>query len=143
MLIRLLPEQVSEGWDYIGPVLSVGLPPMQQASAHTMVAMLESILKEESVVWAVMEDAQHALALILTTIYRDPIGKQPYLLIYAFTSLGNLSEEQWKESLDTLRDYAIRLKVESILAYTSNKTIAKMCVDRLGASADFILLEFD
>ena len=143
MLIRLLPEQVSAAWDAIAPVIAEGLPPMQQASHRTMVRILEAILADRLIVWSYLDEkCGSTKAIVSTAIYRDPVIESSYLLIYSFTSLQDMSVEDWKDGIETLRKYAYGLEVEGMIAYTANKGIIKMATSRLQASAEFTVLEF-
>ena len=144
MLIHLLPEQVSAAWDAVAPSIAEGLPPAQQASHQTMVGILQAILEDRVAVWAYLSEDEVPMtkAIITTAEYRDPVLHTPSLLIYSFTALESLTVEQWKDGFETLRQYAVGMGVESIIAYTANKAVIQMATSRLGASAEYVLLEF-
>ena len=143
MLIRLLPEQVSASWNTIAPEIAKGLPPMQQASHDTMVSILEAVLSERLEVWVYLNETEgNTKAVVATTIYRDPVINVPYLLIYSFSSFKPMTSDEWKDGFETLRKYATGLDVKSIIAYTAHEGVIKMATSRLGASAEYTVLEF-
>jgi len=147
MLIRLLPEQVSAMWDHIAPLLAEALPPTQTVSYQTMVGVLESILAGRSILWSYVVNGGGDLqttskALILTAIYTDPVVQSQHLMIYAIVYIEELTAEDWKIGFSGLRKYAAGLGLQSIIAYSAHPGVIKMSVERLGASAEFTLLEF-
>jgi hypothetical protein len=145
MLIRLLPEQVSALWSKLAPAISAGLPLTQTVSFDNMVRILESVLAERAVVWRVVPDAKEdarTQAIVMTTVYVDPVMLSHHLLIYSFYAYENLTAEDWTENFKDLGAYAKRMGVASVLAYTAKSGIAQMAKERLGAVADYTIIEF-
>jgi len=130
----------------IAPALAEGLPPTQIASQQVMVKILESILSDELIIWILQDGDEPSIenvkALIYTAIYRDPAVKSSHLMVYSLTAFKTLELEDWTESFEELRSFAFGLGVTSMIAYSANQKIVRLCRERLGAITDFTLIEF-
>lgn len=143
MLIRLLPEQASAAWDSLAPAIQMSLPPLQAENPLAMVNLLEAILAERVTVWQYLtdEEPQRTKGLVVTTIYTDPVLYTSHLLIYAIVAFEVASPDEWRGGFETLRTYAAGMNLVSIFAYSKEAGVIRMCVDRLGAIADYALIE--
>lgn len=141
MLIRLFPEQVNERWDFLAPMIAAALPPMMKYSEPVMVEVLASIMKSEASVW-VYQPGEAPLAMLVTTVWKDPVSKKSSVLIYAFYGLTDLQISDYKNILDTLATQARSEGHGEIIAFSSNESLASL-LRRIGFRTDFRLLEFD
>jgi hypothetical protein len=139
MLIRLLPEQVSEAWDVIAPAVAESLPTTVVHSYTAVVNVLEAILAEKAVAWLYYKEGRPA-CFILTTPYRDPIVHTVNLLIYSMFSFEDLDEDDWQHGLDRLKQYAKFIGAEKVMAYTNQPGVIRL-VSKLGADTSYTLIE--
>ena len=124
MLIKLIPEQVSEGWQYIGNMIEKSIAPIGIANEETMSNVLAAILTDQLVCWMWMADAGPK-ALITTCVVQDPITNISSLLIYSLFGDG-LSKEDMEAGITKLKEYAKGIECTFLSAYTILPSVAEI-----------------
>jgi len=122
MLVRLVPEQIGQGWDVLRGLIAQALPSEVSVRSEAMVNLLRSLLNEQAQLWVYYrgDERSGALAVIMSCIYVDPITGGNSLLIYAMSAVGEITDEDYDEGLDTLRSFAEGIGCKSIIAYVND-----------------------
>jgi hypothetical protein len=141
MLIHMIPEQVSQNWDFFAPVIEASLPPAILEMSDTMAIVLASILTEDLIIWVYVGDEDDQVKFILsTTTWADPVTGQKMLMVYTFTGIRDVVHSELIDAIDTLKRFAEANEMISIIAYTTDNTIVDV-FKRLGYFANYTLLE--
>lgn len=122
MLIRLVPEQIGEGWDVVRPLLAAALPPTLGIRSEAMGNILKAFLTEEAQLWVYYRSGEVGppLGVVMSAVMTDPVSISKYLLIYTATVIGNVSDSDYEEALDTLRGFADGNGCGDVLAYVED-----------------------
>ena len=142
MLLRILPEQVSDNWDRFAPLLEKSLPPTVTNRRLRMSNVLRSILMEDLSVWIYYDEDRKERYVLSTVVREDKVTLGRDLLIYTFTSLGQVSTKEVITGFEVIKKYARGNDCNMILAYTSNKRITNF-FDNLGAETSFNLIQME
>lgn len=140
MLIRLLPEQVSNNWDKLAPLISVGLSAEVGFSRQGMANVLRSILAEDLVCWA-YEDSGHFIFLLLTQVKQDIITLDRQLLIWSLSSIRNITNSMLKRAFVTLSKYAKHNKCRSVIGYVNDDRLIRLYREEFNADTDYTFVE--
>lgn len=90
--------------------------------------------------WIYYNDRSVPTAIITTTDHIDSLAEIKSLLIYTFTSLGDLTKEDYQKGFNTLMRYAKAKGYSSIVAYSNLRSIVNL-VRSSGGRAEYILIE--
>lgn len=143
-LLKILPENISEQWDFYAPLLAKGLPPTAGDSYKNMVNVLEATLLEKLICWGYYSDENELMFLVTTTIYFDEISKNRKLLIYSFTGLCKITNIMFSDALNKLKKYAKSEECSHIIAYTRNEKIVNYLSNgSIGADVGYRLIEME
>lgn len=140
LLLRMLPEQVSQYWDRIAPLIEKSMPPTVTHRRLRMSNVLRAILMDELVVWVYIDENRNDRYVATTTIWEDPITLGKDLMIYTFTSIGQARPQDVENGLEKLKIYARGEDCGMILAYTANPQVSRF-FESLGGSTDYDLLQ--
>lgn len=142
MLIRLLPEQVSEHWQEIRPAIEGALPPTSVGGR--MQNVLSEVLTDKLKVWVNFyeKEGKKIFNGVVTTSIIIEIGTgSKSLLIYTVFGYNESSQRDWMDGLATLRKYAKAEECTSIVAYSNIDNVIAMA-SRLGADTSYRLISF-
>lgn len=146
-LLKLLPYQISERWDWVWSTIEPALPTFSnirqnyERENNVLAALLGG--KLEYLLFLVDDGNEVKIKVAMTVAVIETIdesGKQ--LLIYSIYGLRMASKEEWLEGFELLKKYAMSKHCVSIVAYTNLKSVAEM-VRRLGGNADFTFLKLE
>lgn len=121
MLVKLLPDQVSDHWDEISLAIREALPPFVANSDRAMVNVLKSILGGSMQCWILYssdETGESIYAVATTKIEVDEISDTRCLLIYSFYANRPLTSHLVISGLETLKKFASSKRCYKIIAYT-------------------------
>lgn len=146
MLIKYLPEQVSDNWNILAPYIASSLPPITSRSLDGMSNVLRSILFGDLTLWIYFdgknEDAK-AIYVVTTIPIVERVTLERSLLIYSFTGVRDVQPEHWAEGLKTLRKEAKGKDCNSIIAYTADERIANFLNENHNASINQRLVQME
>ncbi len=143
MLVKLLPDQVSEHWDEIRLAIEKALPPIMLKSDRAMVNILKSILSDYMqcwVMWVNKDSEAEIRAILTTTIEIDRVCEMKYLLIYSFYTIKPLLPELAVSTIDTLKKFARGRGCQKLVAYTNIPRMEQLW-ESLGGTTEMKLLE--
>jgi len=141
LLQRMLPEQVSNNWEFFAPVLERSLPPLVINGRQRMANVLRSILMDELVVW--LYGNKQELRYVISTVERvDPVSLTKDLLIYTFTGFGNVKSVDLTEGFELLSRFGKSRGCLSVVAYVDEPGILRL-LERLGAKTNFNLVQME
>ena len=121
MLVKLLPDQVSDHWDEISLALRQALPPFVANSDRSMVNILKAILSDDMQCWILYssdDGGEKIYAIVSTKIEIDDISGTRCLLIYSFYANKPLTSHLVTSSFETLKRFASGKGCFKIVAYT-------------------------
>ena len=141
MLLRLLPDQVTEHWDEIKGAIEASLPPVVGESEDKMNNILSAILIGGMDCWLSYrknEKGNEVNGLLVTTIVVDnPSGTRSLLLYVLFSPEGvELGDDGWAEGFEALSKYGKSVGCNRITGYTDVDHVVEMA-ERLGGEARF------
>ena len=146
MLLRLLPEQISEQWDTIKPTIEESL--RSACEDADMNEVLTSLLNASSQCWVSSRKADNGgniiEGIIITIITRDLFGEGRNLLIYSLFGYSMETKEAWRGGAKALALFAKSTQCSRITAYTDVPSLLKL-VENLGGTANqrFISIPVD
>lgn len=136
MLIKLLPNQVSENWEPIKTAILKSLPPGSESTKTEQI--LQSFLNEEIQCWFYYDKNEILRSILTTYIIDDKITGDKNLFIFTLFGI-DISKSDWLWGLKTLVKYAKGQNCNSILAYTKVQSIIDF-TKKVGGNSDFTLL---
>lgn len=139
MLIRILPEQVSNSWNVIAPMIVQSLPPTMANSPVMLSNILTSVMLEQADVWVYTEGEGQHKAVVLTSYMFDSVARVKMLVLYAVYGIVPLTDNIWEDGLTTLRRFAKSRGCASVIAYTQFEHIKKM-TEKQGADTSYTLI---
>ena len=139
MLIRMLPDQVVEAWDFYKPMISAALPSYVEGNQQAITNIVTAISLDYATVWVYIEDDE-LVGVIVTYIHSHDLTRQKQLEIYAVYAVKPLTPERYQEALETLKRYGRHNGCQVILGYVSNAVWARFLRAR-GAQIDHLLVE--
>ena len=142
MLVKLLPEQISEYWDIIKYAVENSLPPIANEAYDKMNRILEALLCDSMQCWVLyseIEDKRKLEAVVVTTLSTDLSSGVRSLMVYSLYGFSDLSDEAWKSGYETLARWGKGLGCNRVTAYTD---VPKVCevVKNLGGEARYMFV---
>lgn len=131
MLVPLLPEQVSQNWRTIAPLILDTLPAGLGITPIVPANILRAILAEEALVWVWYDDREAVeaaeISLVVMTAPRvDNVTGIKDLLIYSLTAVRELNHKRiWIEGLETLEKHARACGCRNICAFTDHEGLVR------------------
>ena len=127
MLVKLVPEQISQNWKaYIEPAIKGSVPLDLLTSKVKLVNILEALLSGSmDCWWSVVEHGgeKQVLACIITTIVQDFDTKTKILRIFSLYGFTDIPVGEWQQGLRTILAYAKASSCELIDGFTENPSI--------------------
>lgn len=142
MLVRMLPEQISEYWEIVKFAIENSLPPIANETIDKMNRILENLMNESMQCWVSYSEAEDKNvldAVIVTTITNDYSSNIKSLLIYSLYGFSNISDKVWSEGYTTLSKWAKSIGCNRITAFTDVERI-KEIVKSLGGEAKYTFI---
>jgi len=138
MLVRLYPAQVADNWSVLSYGIQQSLPPITYESPKRLQKILEHIMLKEMDLWVGVED-EKVKGLILTTPIHESNSDVSDLLIYSIYGFDKLGIRMIKESIDTLKKYAVAKGLKRITAYSNVDSVIRM-IKALGGEESWTYL---
>lgn len=139
MLLRMLPEQVSEQWTIIKEAIqaSAGVYTIPEAKMTNILSML---LSGNMQCWVLVDGNNRAdvYAVITTFTYDDPLGEKT-LFVFSLYAYKNIPIRLWKSLFGTLKRWAKSLGCSSVSAYVRNEAEKKL-LERMGGDIKTVLV---
>ena len=144
MLLKMLPDQVSNYWPHIRESIEQALPPVVNESPNKMGNILEQLLTGEMQCWVAFrrEDANEVVGFLVTTVTSDACSKTKNLLIYSLCGLKLSRGSDWTEGLEALKKFAKLMQCSRIVAYSDNPLVLKV-VEKLGGDTKYKFITFE
>lgn len=106
MLVKLQPDKVERGWDYLAPAIERAFTPLGGAGRQLMTNILKSVLLEKAHVWVEINEERTPQAIVVTTYREDIITNNKALLIYGLAVLDGANDADWGSGMETLTTFA-------------------------------------
>lgn len=145
MLVKLLPDQISNHWDELSSAIKGSLPPFVADSDVCMINILKAALSGDLHCWIMYADngtKTDIYAVITTMIWIDKITGTRDLLIYTFYATKPLLKDLLLSGFETLRKFAADKNCYKIIAYT-NVPEMESIVTMLGGVTDMKFVELE
>lgn len=145
MLVKLLPDQVSEHWDEISLAIRQALPPFVANSDRSMVNILKAILGDDMQCWILYssdDEGGSIYAIMTTKVEVDEISDTKCLLIYTFYASKPLTNQLVHSGFETLKKFASGQGCYKIIAYTDIPKMGQLW-ESLGGVAGTTFLELE
>jgi len=142
LLLKMLPEQVSDSWEKFAPLIEKSLPPVVADRRKRMSNVLRAILKEELIVWVYYDSNENERYVTTTQIRTDEISLSKNLLIYSLTGLGKVNPTEITNGIKTLKRYAKGNGCNTIIGYVNDLGIMRL-LEQQGADAEFAFLQLE
>lgn len=130
MLLKMLPEQVSDRWDMFKDGIERSLPVVNDEDPEKMNNILASILTGEIQCWVSyreLEDLKkHGVALVLTTTVDDLITRTRSLILYLVWAWEKTEARDWIEGFQALMKFSKLMRCQRLIAYTSDEKVVKI-----------------
>jgi hypothetical protein len=130
MLVKLMPEQISDQWELVREVI-VGSRPHDLIKYDTN-SVLEELLLGVKDCWASVNGKGVPEGMVITEVSSFNGHKQ--LFIFALYTFENVSEDSWLKGAGTLVKYAQSKGCKGIAAYSNVDSVIKF-TERLGGDA--------
>ena len=145
MLVKLLPDQVSEHWDEISLAIRQALPPFVANSDRSMVNILKAILGGDMHCWILYSSGDEGgsiYAILTTKIEIDEMSGTRCLLIYSFYANKPLVNHLMVTCIETLKKFASSRGCYKVTAFTNIPKMGRLW-ESLGGVAETIFLEME
>lgn len=138
MLVKLLPNQVADNWEFISHAIEGALPPFAPEAGDRMSKVLVALMSERMECWCSVNTEGVIDNVVTTTVSMDDCSGMKNLVIYSVYGVGetSMNKRSWLEAYKTLSDYARGRKCNRIVAYTDSPSIIKL-VEKLGGEARY------
>ncbi len=123
MIVKLMPEQISQLWDSIRYGIIKSIAPITDPTPDNMQEILCQLLKQDMQCWCVYDEDKNIYGYIITSISVDMNTKFRTLIIYSVFLYEKATEEMWKEGFEAVEKYAKANKCTRIAGYTANDKI--------------------
>ena len=145
MLVRLIPEQISQFWNVIKYALENSPPLTTEVNYDSWInEILTSAMNGSIEVWASYKKGESVKfeGVVLTSFEIDKFIKKRSLLIYYVFAFRETGKEAWIEGLKTLSKYAKSRNCSRIVAYSNVPEIISTC-EKLGGDTSITFISFD
>lgn len=127
MLLKMLPEQVSDRWDMFKDGIEENLPTTNDEDPEKMNNILSAILCEEIQCWVSYREPvgsdKEGVALVLTTTVDDLITNTRSLILYLVWAWSKTQASDWIEGFDAMLKFAKLMKCHRVIAYSNEEKI--------------------
>lgn len=139
LFLKLSPEVISENWDVYGTVLEQSLP----TKTHRLMAnVLKAILVDDLIVWQYTDAEDNPKYITTTCLYSDTVAVTRNLLIYSFTSLGDVKPQEVMNGFEKLKVFAKAHECDAIVAFVGNPRVKKF-LESLGANCSLSFMQVE
>ena len=142
MLVKLIPEQVSDNWDILAPYFADSLPPIVKYTREGMANILRAVLFEDLHVFIYYNEDDEAQYIVSACIQSDVVVLQRRLVVYTVSAVRDMNAKLWEDGLDSLKKFARSENCHSIVAYSANEQITKFLGSR-GANTKYTLIDIE
>ena len=145
MLIRLLPDQISQFWNVIKYAIEQSLPPIAYEHPDKLNRILSAAISGKVEVWVSYTKTQEVNKLegvVVTKILYDDASGTKNLLIYCLYGYEKVNSDSWLIGLTALVKYAKSRGCSQIISYSDIPHIIDI-VKYLGGEARYTFLSFD
>ena len=127
MLLKLMPEQVSEYWDGIKFAVEEALPPVVGETPEKMNNILMALLNGEMDCWvSYRKEESGVVGFVITTITHDSCSDTTNLLLYVIYGMDQTKGVDWIEGYQALRKFALSKGCHRIIGYTTSDKVIKI-----------------
>ena len=145
LLINMTFEDIVQRWTELSPIVERSLPPVVGLDPLVMSNILAST-QSGAVQFRLfgvegVGKKLRPLALLTTTLLRDPVMKTKSLFVMTLTGLAQLTDEVWMKGYEMLKHVAKAEQCNQILAYSNVQHVLE-AVKRLGGDTSFSLVMF-
>ncbi len=142
MLLRMLPEQISNQWNILKPAIEASLPSNTVKSDEGLNNILKALLSNKMHCWVLTDKAEsEPYALATTSFIVDPIGAVS-LFVYSLYGYRPIPMELWIEGFKGLQDWALKNHCANVLAFTDNKRVMSI-VEDLGGNVQQVVVNLE
>jgi len=132
MVIKMLPQQVSNSWEYIRHGIEATKPAMLKLTDEGYRNILKNLLVGNLQCWAIVEPSEEDsfYGFFLTTIAEDYVSGTRFLNVYDLFSFKPFKPGTFEECVAVGVEFAKANKCSTITAYSDIPTIislAKKC----------------
>jgi len=138
MLLRMLPEQVSDQWEAIRPGIESTLP--YKVSEHNMNMLLEEFMIGNMHCWVLEEDDN--IYAIITTKFSVDIMDRKNMVVFSVFGYRPATVDMWVESYNSLSRWAVANGCVSMVGQFDNET-AESIVNNFNVSSTMSIVSID
>lgn len=146
MLMKLIPDQISQLWDMIRYALENSPPiAIENRDDNWINNILTQAMNGSISIWASYNKQDNNVkfeGIVITSFEVDKFVKQKSLLIYYVFAFRHTAIDTWTSGLDTLRKYAKSRNCSRILAYSNVPDIIKIS-EKLGGDVSTTFITFN
>lgn len=137
MLLKMLPDQISDQWETIWPAIEIVVP-ANIAGPRARANILHELMNGNMQCWIMKgNDNDDVYALATTCFFNDPSGTRS-LFIYSLYGFRPITLEMWTSAFDTLRQWASSLGCVTIMSHTSSAKMIRL-TDYLGGDTSNVI----
>lgn len=143
MLIKLMPNQISQNWPKLRPAVLNALPPIApNLGTDTEINLLTALANDKLQMWAVCKEKSKSVNAVITTeIVEDFATKANHLVIYTLYGIDKMLREDFIDGLKALKKFARDNKCIKIIAYTNIDKVIELA-QMLGGTVDWKVIAF-
>lgn len=142
MIIKLIPEQITELWDSIRYGIIHAIAPLVDPTPDNIQDILCQLLRQDMQCWCVYEDIdgnKDIHGYIITSISIDANTKFRSLVIYSVFLYKQVNPNVWADGMNLVERFALANDCTRIVAYTNNPTILSIA-EKGGYNTDYTYL---
>lgn len=139
MIVKLLPEQISELWDSIRYGIINSIAPIVEPTPDNIQDVFCQLLKQDMQCWCVYDENKDIYGYIITSITVDTNTQFRTLIIYSLFLYRKASVEIWDEGIKAIEKFAQANKCTRLAAYTANDDVLSIA-EKNGFMSDYTYL---
>lgn len=129
VIVKLLPEQISEQWDSIRYGIINAVAPIIDPTPEKIQDILCQLLRQDMQCWCVFE-GDDIYGHIVTSISIDINTKSRTLIVYSLFLFRKATPEMWEEGMSAIERFAASNKCNRVAAYTNNDLVISIAEKR-------------
>lgn len=130
MIIKLLPDQISKGWDYIRLGVMQTASPIMDVRPEAMQNIFRSLLLGTMQCWAVVkkttDNPNDVYGFIITSVVNDQVSASKTLNIYAVYAFKTVDSMLMKDAISSLNEFAKSNGCKRLTAYTNIEKVVEL-----------------
>lgn len=142
MIIKLIPEQITELWDSIRYGVIHAVAPLVDPTPDNIQDILCQLLRQDMQCWCVYNEVdgnKEIYGYIITSISIDGNTKFRSLIIYSVFLYKKADPDMWADGMDLVERFALSNDCTRVVAYTNNPTILSIA-NKGGYNTDYTYL---